>query len=341
MHVARTVFYSLGSGLGHLNRSLAVIRHLRRLAPTSEAVVVTNSPFCQLALSVGVPVVRLPGHFEQEMLRVPDLTAKLSIGVFDSLGPLDALVVDANLDQLPPAVLAYLKKGRFLKVFICRQEAVMAMDQHLAAFDYVFYPFPRPAGGVPAGMTACGYIVTRGQQDVLTREQARLRLGLEPESEEPLILAHHACSPAEILALFRQVKVASQLMGLPHELRLSTPQVLPGVEYVYPHLVSIYPIMDVLEAADLVVCSAGYNSFAEVNCLGRPAIFWPLERQNDHQDARASHFPSFGPGTPPAELAEVMRGILTSPARVQRGKAEDYHGAEKVAEAIANAMAIA
>lgn len=339
--MARTVFFSLGGGLGHLNRSLAVIRHLRRLAPTSEPVVVTNSPFCQLALSVGVPVVRLPGHFEQEVLNTPELTARLSIAVLDSLGPLDALVIDANLNQLPAALASYVARGRFLKVFVCREEVLTAEPDQLSVFDYVFYPFPRPVRGVPRGVTACGYIVTRGQQDVLTRAQARLRLGLPPEGEAPLILAHHACSPAEILALFRQVKEAAGLMGLPHDLRLSTPQVLPGVEYVYPHLVSIYPIMDVLEAADLVVCSAGYNSFAEVNCLGRPAIFWPLDRHHDHQDARVSHFPSFGPATPPEELASVMRGILKSPARVQRGKAEDYHGAEQVAEAIANAMAIA
>lgn len=339
--MARTVFYSLGSGLGHLNRALAVIRHLRRLAPTSEPLVVTNSPFCQLALSVGVPVVRLPGHFEQERLGDPGLTGRMSRAVLESLGPLDALVVDANLEHLSPGMLEFLERGRFLKVFVCRQEAVMAMDQHLSVFDYVFYPFPMPAGGVPSGMTACGYIVTRGQQDVLTREQARLRLGLPPEGEDPLILAHHACSPAEIMALFRQVKVASELLGIPHDLRLSTPQVLPGVEYVYPHLVSIYPIMDVLEAADLVICSAGYNSFAEVNCLGRPAIFWPLDRSHDQQDQRAVNFPSFGPATPPTEIAALMHGILTSPARSQRGKASDYHGAEKVAEAIANAMAIA
>lgn len=339
--MARTVFFSLGGGVGHLNRSLAIIRHLRRLAPHSEPVVVTNSAFTHLALSAGVPAVRLPGHFEQELLVDPALTMRMALAVFDTLGPIDAMVVDASLEGLTPMMADYLERGRFLKVYVCRQEAVPAMDQHLAPFDYVFYPFPRPIGGVPAGMTACGYIVSRGQQEVLTRTQARVRLGLDGEGEEPLILAHHACSPAEIMALFRQVKGASELLDLPHSLRLSTPQVLPGVEYVYPHLVSIYPIMDVLEAADLVVCSAGYNSFAEVTCLGRPAIFWPLDRHHDRQDHRAEHFPSIGPGTPVVEIAGLMREILTSPARVQRGKQEEYHGAEKVAEAIANAMAIA
>jgi hypothetical protein len=303
--------------------------------------VITNSPFCHLALSTGVPVVRLPGHFEQEVLVEPALTMRMGLALLETLGSMDVLVVDAPLEELTPAMIDYFERGRFLKVYICRQEAAMAPDPRLAIFDYAFYPFPRPEGGMPDRMTACGYIVTRGQQDVLTREQARQRLGLSADGEEPLILAHQACSPAEILALFRHVKAASEQLDFAHALRLSTPQVLPGVEYVYPHLVSIYPIMDVLEAADLVVCSAGYNSFAEVACLGRPAIFWPHSRHPDRQAPLTAHYPSIGPGTPIEEVAALMHEILTSPARVQRGKQEDYHGAEKVAEAIANAMAIA
>lgn len=338
----RAVFFSMGGGLGHLNRSLAVIRQLRRSAPHTEPLVLTNSPFCHLALSAGVPVLRLPGSFEQELIGQNDLTSTISAVVLDTLGPADVLLVDALPDQVDAALLRAMRPGKYLKVFVYRHEVPAFDHDLLEAFDLVFYPFPAhlaPAG-LPDRFTPCGYILGRQAQDVLTRPQARLRLGLAPDREEPVILAFHACSPAETMALFRQVKGASDALGLGHSLRLSTPQVLPGVEYFYPHLVSLYPVMDVFAAADLVVCAAGYNAFAEVSLLGVKTIFRPIERAKGRQHERITGFPSFEASTSDAALASLMREVIESPWRREKSSPADYHGAEAIAEAIANAIAL-
>ncbi|HEY9721632.1 MAG TPA: hypothetical protein V6D47_06440 [Oscillatoriaceae cyanobacterium] len=334
--MARAVFFSLGGGLGHLNRSLAIIRQLRREAPHLEPLVITNSPFCHLALSAGVPVLRLPSHFEQELLAQPELSQQLTLAALDVLSPIDVLIVDAYPEQLVPRLLQFIQRGRFLKVFVHRDERA-DLDDRLEAFHLIFHPYP--AGASPERYQACGYIVSRQQQDVLTRPQARLRLGLAPEGEEPVILAFHAGSPAETMALFRQVRGASERLGLGHSLRLSTPQILPGVEYFYPHLVSLYPIMDVLEAADLVLCAGGYNAFAEVGSLGNRTLFRPLERAFDRQRGRTLGWPTFEAATSDVALAELMQAALAGPAP-KRGNPQDYRGAEVMASAIANAMAV-
>lgn len=334
--MARAVFFSLGGGLGHLNRSLAIIRQLRREAPHLEPLVITNSPFCHLALSAGVPVLRLPSHFEQKLLAQPELSQQLTLAALDVLSPIDVLIVDAYPGQLVPRLAQFIQRGRFLKVFVHRGEHP-ELDERLEPFHLVFHPYP--AAAQPARYQACGYIVSRQQQDVLTRPQARLRLGLAPEGEEPVILAFHAGSPAETMTLFRQVRGASEGLGLGHSLRLSTPQILPGVEYFYPHLVSLYPIMDVLEAADLVLCAGGYNACAEVSALGLRTLFRPLERHLDSQHERTHGWPTFDSATSDALLARQMQALLDAPPP-KRGNPQDFRGAEVIAAAIANAMAV-
>ncbi len=341
--MARLVYYALGGGLGHLNRGLAVVRHLRRLAPHSEALLITSSPFCHLAVAQGVPTLRLPTTYEQQLLGDVGIGARLARAMLDAVAPMDALVVDAVASALTPEVLEVVERGRFFRGFLHREENIETYDDRLELFDRVFYPFPvAPSDvGLPDRLQAVGYVLSRSSQDVLTRTQARLRLGLAPDGEEPLVLAYHAGSPAETMALFRRVKAASDRLaegehGVGHALRLVTPQILPGAEFFYPHLLAIHPVMDVLEAADLVVCAAGYSSVAELACLGRRAILWPLDRVGDDQAGRIGHWPAIGAVTSEEELAELMREQLAQADHPPRAAAVDYRGAEIVAEALAS-----
>ena len=339
--MARFVYYALGGGLGHLNRGLAVIRHLRRLSPHVEALVITSSPFCHLAVAQGVPALRLPTAYEQQQLGDAGVGPRLARALLDAVAPMDALVVDAAASALTPEVLEVVERGRFFRGFVHREEDVSAYDGRLERFDRVFYPFPEaPADvGMPDRLQPVGHVVSRTAQDVLTRDQARLRLGLAPDDEAPLVLAYHAGSPAETMALFRRVKGASDRLraegGLAHALRLVTPQILPGAEYFYPHLLAVHPVMDVLEAADLVVCAAGYSSVAELACLGRRAILWPLDRPDDHQTGRIGQWPCIGAATSEEALAGLMRVELRAEGPLPRGRAADYRGADVIAEALA------
>lgn len=339
--MARLVYYALGGGLGHLNRGLAVIRHLRRLSPHAEALVITSSPFCHLAVAQGVPALRLPTAYEQQLLGDAGVGNRLARALLDAVAPMDALVVDAAASALTPEVLEVVERGRFFRGFVHREERIEIYDDRLESFDRVFYPFPEaPADvGMPDRLQAVGYVLSRSGQDVLTRTQARLRLGLAPDGEEPLILAYHAGSPAETMALFRRVKGASDRLaagpdGVGHALRLVTPQILPGAEYFHPHLMAVHPVMDVLEAADLVVCAAGYSSVAELACLGRRAILWPLERTGDDQAGRIGHWPTIGPATTEEAFTAMMRAALAEEPP-PRGAAASYRGADVIAEALA------
>lgn len=114
---------------------------------------------------------------------------------------------------------------------------------------------------------------------------------------------------------------------------------LPGAEYFYPHLADVHPVMDVLEAADLVVCAAGYGAVAEIAAVGRRAVLWPLDRARDDQAARTAGYPTFDSLMSAAGLAALMREALADDTTPPRAQAASGRGAEAVAEALAGVLA--
>ena len=122
-------------------------------------------------------------------------------------------------------------------------------------------------------------------------------------------MAMHAGDEGEVVGFFQQVQAASALLDLPHDLRLLTPLPVRGIDAHHFH-----PAAELLPAADLVVCGAGYNSHAEVVLFGKRALFCPFERKHDRQHLRSLRHETFTPRDDARAIAAKMRALLAAPA---------------------------
>lgn len=323
------VWYALGGGLGHLNRALAVLRHLRPLAKDAGVLLVVSSPHAHLAVEAGLSVLRVPGPTESA--RLPGgAPGALVAGALEQLGAIDLLVVDTFADglygELTPGLL-----GRSKRKALLYREGGVQPDESAAwvLYDEILAPYPVSPHGdaVPVGT-----IVNRLPSEALSPDDARRRLGLPESPEGPLILAMHAGTPDEVMAFFQQVRSASRLLGRPHALRLLTPLPLPGEPW--PEVAHVYPASGVLRAADLVLSGAGYNSVAELTLFGKKALYRPFERSHDVQVARLGDEETvFGPLTAPEDLVALMRAKLDGPAPYPVDE-RDYQGARNAANVL-------
>lgn len=321
------VWYAPGGGLGHLNRALAVLRHLHPLAKDAQVLMVVSSRHAHLAVEAGLPVLRVPGP--DESVGLP--TGAMVAGALRALGAIELLVVDTFADglygELTPEVLGLARR----KALLYREGGVLP-DESAAWSDYdeILAPYPVSPHG---DALPVGTIVNRLPSDSLSPDDARRRLGLPESPEGPLVLAMHAGTPDEVMAFFQQVRSASRLLGRPHALRLLTPLPLPGEPW--PEVAHVYPASEVLRAADLVLSGAGYNSVAELTLFGKKALYRPFDRSHDVQVARLGDEEAvFGPLTAPEDLVALMRAKLDGPEPYPVDE-RDYQGARNTANVLA------
>ena len=295
----------MGGGLGHLQRAFAVLRWLRPRVPGLQPLLLTSSPYVSLAARQGVPAVRVPGLREARALPA-GVPAALVEAALRALDPLDMLVVDTFVEGMYGELAPLLGLAR-KRVLIARERAD---DPRLlpawAGYDLRLAPH---AAAASADVEPVGLVLLRTPGEALPRAAARAALGVTGEA--PLVLAMHAGEDGEVVAFFDQVAAASALLGVPHELVLLTPLPLPGGPW--PRVRHVHPAAEVLPAADLVVCGAGYHSTWEARAFGRRVLVRAFARSHDVQAARAEGLPAFDALTGPEELAARMRAALAGP----------------------------
>ncbi len=307
----RIAWYALGGGLGHLNRALAVLRHLRPLVPDAGVLLLTSAAYPHLAMSAGVPVMRVPGAAEAAQFPKGAVGA-LVAAILERLAPLDLLVVDTFADglhlELTPAVLGLAAR----RALVWREGGVDPEGSPAwPHYDAVIAPTPTSAR---ADARPVGWVLTRRPDEALTRADARRALGLPAAADRPLVLGMHAGEPGEVMGFFEHVMAGAARLDRPHDLRLATPLPLPGPEWAgRPELVYPYPAAEVLPAADLLVCGAGYNSAAEAAAFGVRTLFRPFARSHDDQATRATGH-VFGAFDAPAVVAAAIAAALDAPA---------------------------
>lgn len=300
----RIAWYALGGGLGHLQRALAVLRHLRPLVPDAGVLLLTSAAYPHLAMDAGVPVVRVPGAAEAALFPKGAVGA-LTATILARIAPVDLLVVDtfaAGLHlELTPEVLGLAHK----KALIWRAGGP---EPGGAAYDLILAPepvAPRP------DVEAVGWVLARRADEGLTPTDARRWLGLAPAADRPLILGMHAGEPGEVATFFDQLRAAAAQLGRPHDLRLITP--LPLAGQPTPGLVHHHPAAELLPAVDLLVSGGGYNSVNEARAFGIRAVRRPFGRSHDDQAARAAGEPTYGPLDDAADVAELLAAALDAP----------------------------
>ncbi len=317
---------SNGTGLGHLNRAMAIARRL----PASY-----SSSF--FTLSAAAPVVaaegwdvdylssyrrpasgtdrawnlRLGAMLEQVLAeREPDLV------VFDGVHPYRALTHLLSARGAPPSI--------WCRRPMWRAGSSVAPLRRAGAFDAVLEPGelaetrdPGPTVGLRRDARRVRPIVFLDREELLPREAAAAELGLDPRRRTALVTLGQGGEVDRAVA--RALAVLAEIPGLQvAALRsslaagLEIPDGVVGLE-------ATFPMSRYFAAIDLAVAAAGYNAFHELIDFAVPTLFVPMSRNTDDQVARARWAAGAGvglavEGAGDAALEDRLRE-LADPAR--------------------------
>ncbi len=292
---ARILFAtSNGTGLGHLNRAMAIARRLPHGFETS---MFTLSQAAPVVAAQGFEVdylssyrrpasgtdrawnLRLRAMLEQLLdERRPDLV------VFDGVHPYRALTHVLSRHGAPPSV--------WCRRPMWRHGSAEAPLRRAGGFDAVLEPGELAAAAdrgptVPVRSQAVRVdpIVLLDRDELLDREAAAAELGLDPARRTALVslgqggeVDRAVARSLRALAADPDIQVAALRSSIAAGL-----EVPPGVV----RLEATFPMSRYFNAFDLAVAAAGYNSFHELIAFGVPTLFVPMPRDTDDQAARA------------------------------------------------------
>lgn len=313
----RWVIYALGGGFGHLTRACA----LARVAPAETRVtILTNSPYANEVRRAmpGIDIVVLDARTTVEQCRreIPRRIEEInaSVLVVDTFprGLVGELV---NIRQLP---------GR--KVLVRRDvnpeyAARYELDSFIAAsYDLVL----APGEGAPDVAIATAPWLIRSQNELLSRQAARVLLGLAGDRACALICAGGNEQEAR---WFGQVarKLTSAGVCNVRCFAPRCPEFCPAENWF-----SYWPAMELYQAVDVLIGGGGYNTVYESAACGVPLICRPWPRLYDRQESRAR---SQGAEIvmEPEHAVEAAIGAITSG---RRARPQFLNGAAAASKAI-------
>jgi len=172
-------------------------------------------------------------------------------------------------------------------------------------------------------------VLIRSPSQLLSRGAARSRLGVAPRA--PLVLAvgtGPVDRQADLLRLLLKVR-ARLWPQTPFELRVLSTELAARMEDGW-QVLSVFPALPLLPAADLLVLAAGYHAVHEAHIAGVPAVFVPQPRRYDDQFGRAAPLPKLS--APEDVEAAVRAALCARAAPLAAPPAGD--GAAQVADAI-------
>lgn len=294
---------SNGTGLGHLNRAMAIGR---RLGEGAEVSMFTLSQAAPVVAAAGFDVsylasYRRPGSGTDRAwnLRLRDVFAALvaerapDVIVFDGVHPYRAVTDVLSRPGAPPSI--------WCRRPMWRAGSSVAPLRRQGAFDVVLEPGELaaeadrgPTTGLRSEAIRVDPIVYLDRDELLDRERAAAELGLDPGRRTALVTlgqggAVDAAVARTLAALARREEI--QVAALESSLA-------PGLEVPdgVVHLRSTFPMSRYLRAFDLAVSAAGYNGFHELIAFAVPTLFVPMARNTDDQFARARWAATAGVG---------------------------------------------
>lgn len=343
---------SNGTGLGHLNRAMAIAR---RLPETHEPVLFTLSQAAPVVAEAGFrveyhPSYRRPGSGSdwQWNLRLRRRLESLlederpDLVVFDGVHPYRAVTHVLGAGGAPPSI--------WCRRAMWRQGSGTAPLRRVGAFDAVIEPgelaAERDRGPtvVRRGeVVAVAPIVYLDQSELLPRERAAAELGLDPDRTTALVnLGQGGETDRAVAATLERLRREPGLQVAALESTIGAGLSVPdGVV----RLRATFPMSRYFGAFDLAVAAAGYNAFHELIAFGVPALFVPMPRNTDDQAARAAWAAEAGiaravRGPRDADAIAVELGPLLDPgerARMRAGckRAFGENGAVEAAALVA------
>ncbi len=269
----RIVYYSSAvSGSGHVVTGLSIGNALQRRGIESEYLLLTSSSYSYLADAFSIQHIEIPLE-QSDDLRKDRFERSHLYTALARTDP-DILIVDLSwfmlhsfIDQLPAK-----------KIILFRRIADEAFSIKLPwgsirfrpeKYDFVFKTEPFTSA---VEMDQINPLIIKNREEIYSRDEA-LRL-LNLKAEHPTCFFTVTGNPGE----FDQIKKSYSYLED------------EGYQMIYTtnEGKGIFPVVDYFNAADLLICGAGYNAFWEAVYFEKTAYFVPIQRRFENTYQRVA-----------------------------------------------------
>ncbi len=290
------MFPTNGVGFGHFTRMLALAKRMKEKDSSLEIVFFTTMPTLHLLKPFGIPAHHISGPkyfkgvdsnewnalLEEELTLCID-THKPSMFIFDGAFPYRGML--RAIQGRNAMKKLWMRRGMFRKGAKIPVDSIQHFDTIIRPGDAIDESTEEIEHGLE--VLTSSPIVLLNQSELLTREQARYRLGI----------------PLDCRAVYVQLG-AGQINDISSEIRMTLDALLKydnlhvvlgesmigdriDIEMPKLHMIRDYPNSQYFNGFDAVIQAGGYNSFHETRAFGLPALFYPnMETGMDDQLAR-------------------------------------------------------
>ena len=290
------MFPTNGVGFGHFTRMLALAKRMKEKDSSLEIVFFTTMPTLHLLKPFGIPAHHISGpkYFKgvdsnewnallEEELTLCFETHKPSMFIFDGAFPYRGML--RAIQGRNAMKKLWMRRGMFRKGAKIPVDSVQHFDTIIRPGDAIDESTEEIAHGLE--VLTSSPIVLLDKSELLTREQARYRLGI----------------PLECRAVYVQLG-AGQINDISSEIRMTLDALLKyenlhiilgesmigdriDIEMPNLHIIRDYPNSQYFNGFDAVIQAGGYNSFHETRAFGLQALFYPnMKTGMDDQLAR-------------------------------------------------------
>ena len=278
-------FPTNGVGLGHFTRLFAVAKRVREQDPDVEIVFVTTMAALHLLESEGIPSYHLPGAYmfndmssaewnaiTEELLATVFEIHRPSVFVFDGAFPYRGMLnAIKNREGLTNV---WLRRGAFKK-----GGTKIPVDS-IEHFDHIL----RPGDSVETSVEEINFntpvthlkpILLAKPEDLLSRREARLRLGLPIGA----IAVYIQLGAGKINDIEDQLGMSIRLLNEYENVHIVVGESIIG-DRLKPigtqvRIIRDYPNSLLFNAFDFAIMAGGYNSYHEAIAFTLPTLFIP------------------------------------------------------------------
>jgi UDP:flavonoid glycosyltransferase YjiC (YdhE family) len=290
------MFPTNGVGFGHFTRMLAIAKQMKKLDSELEVIFFTTMPTLHLLKPYGIPSHHIAGpkYFKdmsseewngllEEELNICFETHRPSMFVFDGAFPYRGML--RAIQGKKSTKKLWMRRGTFRKGSSIPVDSI----QH---FDTVIHPEDSVAAkiehtGHNLEVITCPPIVMLDQEELLSKEKARSRLGLPQDAT----VVYVQLGAGEINDIESEVRLTLEALLVNPDVHIVLGESLIGerINFELPRVQILrdYPNSMYFRGFDATVQAGGYNSFHETRTFGLPALFYPnMNTGMDDQLAR-------------------------------------------------------
>ncbi|NNC02777.1 hypothetical protein HJC10_07915 [Corallococcus exiguus] len=317
--------YALGGGLGHLTRAAALARVA--VARGHQVDILTNSPFApglplESWLGPGATVHRVDSRLDKA-------ATVAAVGAWLAESTPDVLVVDTFPRGLAGELVALLPMVRAPRVLVHRDlnpvyvegfDVASAVD----AFDLLVVPGEdAPFAHHPRAVRTAPWLLLDADA-LLSREEARRRLGLDDGDSRPVVAVMGCGRPEEVAEAGETVsRLRALLAGQAAVMWLVPTDHASGL--------TVWPALAVMRGVDVLVGAGGYNTVQEARATGTPLVAWAWPRLYDRQALRLTEAERVGDVV---EMEAKVASLLLQPGRYDARPSAWLNGVHAAVEAI-------